>query len=354
MDSLLAPAIFGEIELANRVVMAPMTRSRATVDGDATDLMAAHYGVRATAGLIVTEGIAPSEVGKGYCRTPVLDGPHRLDGWRRITDAVHAGGGRIVAQAMHCGRVAHAANKALGVETVAPSAIRAAGTMYTDAEGMMPFDEPRALTAAEVRSIVDEYRRFAALSMEAGFDGVEVHATSGYLPAQFLCTGTNRRTDAYGGSLEGRIRFPVEILEAVSKEIGAGRTGLRICPGNPFNDLVDDRPEDVEETFRAFLMALQPLRLSWLHVIRRHEGRLDNLALARELHDGAVIANDSYDGPSADAAIASGKCDAVSFGRHYLATPDLVTRFGAGDQPDPFDHRTLYTPGPAGYTELSG
>ena len=351
MDSLLASAVFGDIELANRVVMAPMTRSRATVDGDATALMAAHYGARATAGLIVTEGIAPSEVGKGYCRTPVLDGPHRVDGWRRVTEAVHAGGGRIVAQAMHCGRVAHTANKAPGVETVAPSAVQAAGAMYTDAEGMRPFDEPRALTTHEVRAIVDEYRKFAALAMEAGFDGVEVHGTSGYLPAQFLCTGTNRRTDAYGGSLEGRIRFPVEILEVVAGEIGPGRTGLRICPGNPFNDLVDDRPEDVEETFRALLIALRPIRLSWLHVIRRHAEHLDNLALAREHHDGALIANDSSDGPSADAAIASGKCDAVSFGRHFLATPDLVARFSAGDQPERFDHRTLYTEGPAGYTE---
>ena len=354
MDALLSPGRFGDIEVPNRVVMAPMTRSRATVDGDATDLMAAHYGARATAGLIVSEGIAPSEVGKGYCRTPVLDGPQRLDGWRRVTDAVHAGGGRIVAQAMHCGRVAHAANKAPGVETVAPSAIRAEGDMYTDAEGMQPFDDPRALTTDEVRSVVDEYRRFAALAMDAGFDGVEVHGTSGYLPAQFLCTGTNLRTDTYGGTVEGRIRFPVEVLEAVAGEIGAGRTGLRICPGNPFNDLVDERPGDVEETFRALLTAIRPLGLAWLHVIRRHEGTpglvLDNLAMARELHDGMLIANDSYDGPSADAAIAAGECGAVSFARHFLANPDLVDRFGAGTALERFDARTLYTPGPEGYT----
>ncbi len=358
MDSLLAPGSFGDIDLANRIVMAPMTRSRATVDGDATDLMATHYGARATAGLIVTEGIAPSEVGKGYCRTPVLDGPHRLDGWRRVTDAVHAAGGRIVAQAMHCGRVAHVANKAPGAETVAPSAIRAEGAMYTDAEGMQPFDDPRALATDEVRAVVDEYRRFAALGMDAGFDGVEVHGTSGYLPAQFLCTGTNRRTDGYGGSVEGRIRFPVEVLEAVVDEIGAGRTGLRICPGNPFNDLVDDRPEDVEETFGALLAAIRPVGLGWLHVIRRHEVNqgifLDNLALARGLHDGALVANDSYDGPSADAAIAAGECDAVSFARHFLATPDLVARFAAGGEPERFDPRTLYTPGPVGYTVLTG
>jgi len=355
---LLDPVRFGDLDLANRVVMAPMTRSRATVHGDATELMAEHYGVRATAGLIVTEGIAPSEVGKGYCRTPVLDGPERVAGWRAVTDAVHAGGGRIVAQAMHCGRIAHAANKGSGVETVAPSAIRADGLMYTDDEGMQPFDDPRELGTDEVAAIVGEYRRFAALAIGAGFDGVELHGTSGYLPAQFLCTGSNRRSDRYGGSLEGRIRFPVEVLESMVDEVGAGRVGLRICPGNPFNDLVDDRPEDVDETFRAFLATIRPLGLAWLHVIRRHEGDpgvvLDNLALARELHDGALIANDSFDAAEADASIDAGGCDAVSFGRHFLATPDLVARIGAGRSPERFNPKTLYSPGPVGYTEFPG
>ena len=240
---------------------------------------------------------------------------------------------------------------------MAPSAVRAAGAMYTDGGGMQPFEEPRALAPDEVGAVIDEYRRFATLAMEAGFDGVELHGTSGYLPAQFLCTGTNRRTDDYGGSVEGRIRFPVEVLEAIVDEIDAGRTGLRICPGNPFNDLVDDRPEDVEETFRAFLTAIRPLGRAWLHVIRRHEANqginLDNLTLARDLHDGALIANDSYDGPEAAAAVAEGACDAVSFGRHFLATTDLPARFADGRGPEQFDPRTLYTPGPLGYTDLS-
>ncbi len=356
MPRLLDPARFGDLDLANRVVMAPMTRSRATVDGDATALMAEHYGARATAGLIVTEGIAPSEVGKGYCRTPVLDGPERVPGWRAVTDAVHAGGGRIVAQAMHVGRIAHAANKAPGTETVAPSAVRAAGAMYTDDEGMQPFDEPRELTTDEVAAVVGEYRRFAALAMDAGFDGVELHGTSGYLPAQFLSSTANRRTDRYGGSLQARIRFPVEVLEALVDEVGAGRVGLRICPGNPFNGLEDDPADDVEATFRAFLSAIRPLGLAYLHVIRRHERDpgvvLDNLAMARELHDGALIANDSFDAAEADAAIDAGGCDAVSFGRHFLATPDLVARIGDGRGPERFDPKTLYTPGPLGYTEL--
>jgi len=358
MPRLLDPAQFGDIALANRVVMAPMTRSRATEDGEATALMAEYYGARATAGLIVTEGIAPSEVGKGYCRTPVLARSDRVPGWRAVTDAVHAAGGRIAAQAMHCGRIAHAHNKAPRTETVAPSAIRADGLMYTDAAGTQPFDVPRELSCGEITAIVDEYRRFAALASAAGFDAVELHGTSGYLPAQFLCSGTNRRTDRYGGSVEGRIRFPVEVLEAMVVEVGAGRVGLRICPGNPFNDLVDDRPEDVEATFRAFLSAIRPLGLAYLHVIRRHEGDpgvvLDNLALARELHGGAIIANDSFDTTEADGAIQSGLCDAVSFGRHFIATPDLVACAAEGRDPERFDPKTLYSAGAVGYTEFPG
>ena len=351
MEHLLAPLQAGNITLSNRVIMAPMTRSRAEVTGDATGLMKQYYAARATAGLIITEGIAPSETGKGYCRTPVLDGPSRLANWRAVTDAVHAGGGRIVAQAMHCGRISHASNKAPGAETVAPSAIQADGLMYTDEGGMQPFVEPRPLSTQEVAEVVEEYRRFASLAAEAGFDAVELHATSGYLPAQFLCTGTNRRTDQYGGSVEGRISFPVEILEAMVGEIGAGRVGLRICPGNTFNDLIDDRPGDVEETFRALLLTIRSMGLAYLHVIRRLEGPLDNLALARELHDGVLIANDSYDAAEANAEIKAGRCDAVSFGRNFLATPDLVSRITAGQKPNRFDRRTLYTPGPAGYTE---
>ncbi|HAQ23913.1 MAG TPA: alkene reductase [Acidimicrobiaceae bacterium] len=352
MEHLLAPLQAGNMTLSNRVIMAPMTRSRAEVTGNATRLMKEHYAARASAGLIITEGIAPSETGKGYCRTPVLDGPSRLAGWRAVTDAVHAGGGRIVAQAMHCGRISHAANKAPGAETVAPSAIQADGLMYTDVEGMRPFDEPRSLSTDEVVEVVGEYRRFALLAAEAGFDAVEVHATSGYLPAQFLSSGTNRRIDRYGGSVERRIAFPIEILEAMIDEIGADMVGLRICPGNTFNDLIDAHPGDVEETFRALLSTIRPMGLAYLHVIRRHEGPLDNLELARELHDGVLIANDSYDAVEADAEIEAGRCDAVSFGRHFLATPDLVARIASGQEPNRFDPRTLYTPGPDGYTEL--
>ena len=348
MAGLLSPATFGALSLRNRLVMAPMTRSRADADGGATELMVEYYRQRATAGLVVTEGIAPSEVGKGYCRTPVLDGPQRVAGWRAITDAVHAEGGTIVAQVMHCGRIAHADNKAPGADTVAPSAIRAAGQMYTDTAGMEPFEEPRELSSSEIPVVVDEYRRFASLAVDAGFDGVELHGTSGYLPAQFLSTGTNRRTDGYGGSTDARVRFPVEVLQAMAAEIGADRLGLRICPGNPFNDLED---ADVEDTFRTFLTAIRSMRLAYLHVIRLHDGGLDNLALARGLHDGPLIVNDSYGLAEAGTAIADAACDAVSFARLYISNPDLVARV-AGNLPlTAFDPRSLYLQGPAGYTD---
>ena len=351
MVSLFSPTSLGTLKLRNRIVMAPMTRSRSTENGAATDLMAWYYGQRASAGLIVTEGIAPSEDGKGYCRTPVLDSSERADGWRPVTSAVHQRGGLIVAQAMHCGRIAHKDNKAPDAETVAPSAVRATGEMYTDANGLQPFDQPRELTEYEVPGVVAEYRRFAALAVEAGFDGVELHGTSGYLPAQFLCTGTNRRTDAYGGPVQNRIRFVVEVLHAMADEVGANRIGLRICPGNPFNDLQDEGPSDVEDTFRALLEEIRPMGLAYLHVIRLAGAHLDNLALARDHHDGALIANDSFDAREAEDAITAERCDAVSFARYFLANPDLVERFADGLPLARFDSRTLYTPGPAGYID---
>ena len=212
MTTLFDPVTLGRIALRNRVVMAPMTRSRAGAQDEPTELVVEYYRQRANAGLIVTEGIYPSVDGKGYCRTPGLVTAPQVAGWRRVCEAVHGEGGRIVAQLMHCGRVCHRDNKPAGAETVAPSAVRARGEMFTDTAGMQPFDEPRALRSDEIPGVVAEYRRATERAYEAGFDGVELHCTSGYLPAQFLSTGTNRRDDAWGGSLANRIRFPVDRL----------------------------------------------------------------------------------------------------------------------------------------------
>ena len=326
--------------------MAPMTRSRAEVSGDPNDLMVTYYRQRASAGLIVSEGIYPSFAGQGYCRTPGLVTVSQVAGWKRVTEGVHAEGGTMVAQLMHCGRIAHAANKHGG--TVAPSAIRAAGQMYTDTHGMQPFDEPRELSGDEVVSVIADYRQATELAMEAGFDGVELHGTSGYLPAQFLCTGTNGRCDEWGGCLENRIRFPLAVLAAMSDVAGADRVGLRICPGNPFNDLHDDDPE---ETFAGLLQALPPIGLAYLHVIRRQGADLDNMALARRCFDGPLLLNDGYTPEEAAAAIGAGRGAAVSFGRLFVANPDLVARVQKSYDLEDFNHRTLYTPGPQGYVD---
>jgi N-ethylmaleimide reductase len=338
----------GRLQLRNRVVMAPMTRSRADSDGEPTDLMVDYYRQRASAGLIITEGIYPGPDGKGYCRTPGLVTAAQVTGWKRVAHAVHSEGGTIVAQLMHCGRIAHADNKAPDAETVAPSAIRARGEMFTDSAGMQPFDEPRALRTGEIAGVIEEYRRATTLAFEAGFDGVELHGTSGYLIAQFLSTGTNQRTDAYGGSLDGRVRFPIEVLRAMAAVDGADRVGLRICPGNPFNDLFD---EDPEETFSAFLGAASGIGLAYLHVIRLRGAAFDNLELARRHFGGPLILNDGYDFDEANAAVAEGKGEAVSFGRSFIGNPDLVERFRLGIPLNRFDPKTLYTPGPAGYTD---
>ncbi|MEZ4217233.1 MAG: alkene reductase [Myxococcota bacterium] len=348
MTTLFDPVTLGRIALRNRVVMAPMTRSRAGADDAPTDLVVEYYRQRAGAGLIVTEGIYPSVDGKGYCRTPGLVTAPQVAGWRRVCEAVHGEGGRIVAQLMHCGRVCHRDNKPAGAETVAPSAVRARGEMFTDTAGMQPFDEPRALRSDEIPGVVAEYRRATERAYEAGFDGVELHCTSGYLPAQFLSTGTNRRDDAWGGSLANRIRFPVEVLDAMAGVDGADRVGFRICPGNPFNDLSDDDPE---ETFRAFLGAVRGKGLAYCHVIRLHDTPLDNVALARECFGGPLVLNDSYELAEAQQAVASGVGEAVAFGRAFIGNPDLVERLRTGAELARFDPKRLYTPGPEGYTD---
>lgn len=348
MSDLFSPLELGRLKLANRVVMAPMTRSRAEAESDLpTDLMLEYYRQRASAGLIITEGLHPSQNGKGYCRTPGLYNSEQAAAWKKITDAVHAEGGQIVAQLMHVGRVAHADNKAPGAETVAPSAITAKGEMYTDTKGMQPMDTPRALETDEIAGVIEEYRRCTELAYEAGFDGVEFHCTSGYLPAQFLSTGTNQRTDQYGGSLENRIRFPLEVLQAISSVDGADRVGFRICPGNPFNDLHDDNPE---ETFAAFLQGASNLGLAYLHVIRMSAG-VDNIALAKKNFSGPLIFNDSYKFDEANQVVMAGEAEAISFGRAFISNPDLVERFRTGAELNRLDPATLYTVGPAGYTD---
>lgn len=344
---LLTPLELGDLHLRNRIVMAPMTRSRAGTDAVPTPLMTEYYRQRAGAGMIITEGVAPSANGLGYCRTPGIYTAEQVAAWGEVTAAVHAEGGCIVAQIMHVGRVASHYNKPPGTETVAPSAVTARAEMYTDQAGMQPMDEPRALALEEIAEVVEEYRQATANALAAGFDGVELHCTSGYLPAQFLSTGTNLRTDAYGGSVANRARFALEVLAAMVGEAGAGRVGMRICPDNSFNDLADENPQ---ETFDYLLAEAAKLDLAWLHVIRMPTGRVDNLALGQRYFGDRLIANESYKLEEGESAVASGAVAAVSFGRPFIANPDLVERWRQHLPLARFDPKTLYAPGPEGYT----
>ncbi len=347
--TLFTPTELGRLQLRNRVVMAPMTRSRADQASDVpTDMMREYYQQRASAGLIITEGTQPSAEGKGYCRTPGIYSAEQVAAWKTITAAVHAEGGQMVLQLMHCGRVASAANKAAGVRTVAPSAIAAKGEIFTE-QGMLPFDEPEAMSEADILETIHDYRRATENAFAAGFDGVELHCTSGYLPAQFLSTGTNRRQDDWGGSLQNRLRFVLEVLKAMTAVDGADRVGMRICPGNPFNDLHDDNHQ---ETFSALLQKVDPMGLAYLHVIRMPQLGLDNIGLAKANYSGALIVNESFDRDEAEAVLDE-QIQAVSFGRPFIANPDLVRRYREGLTLSQINPKTLYTPGEAGYTDYS-
>lgn len=348
MNILFEPVRLGELQLANHIVMAPMTRSRADQHGVPTAEMVEYYRQRASAGLIVAEGTAPSAHGLGYCRTPAIYSAEQIAAWKAVTDAVHAEGGLIVLQLMHVGRASSFHNKPAGAATVAPSALRARTQLYTDAAGLVDTDEPQALSLQEIALVIEEYRQAALNAREAGFDGVELHCTSGYLPMQFMASGSNLRDDQYGGSVENRVRFPVEVLTTMAQAIGAGRVGMRLCPGNPFNDIED---QDPLATAEALCKAAEPLDLAYVHIMRSPLAELDAFALAQRHCSGGLILNDGFDGASAAAALEAGQGEAVSFARHFIANPDLVERLRNGLPLARFDRKTLYSPGPEGYSD---
>lgn len=348
LQKLFEPLRLGDLQLANRVVMGPMTRNRADVDGTPNAVMRDYYAQRAGAGLIVAEGTWPSAAGQAYCRQPGIVTPAHIEGWRQVTEAVHARGGCIVLQIMHSGRIGSARIKPAGVETVSASALQAQGEIWTDAAGMQPYDVPRALTSDEVRAVVQEHAESARNAMEAGFDGVELHGTSGYLPMQFLCSATNQRDDEYGGTAAHRARFAFECLQAMAQAIGAGRVGLRLNPGNTYNDTADD---DSAATHAELMRQAAPLGLAYLHVMKAPVADIDAFALARAQFGGPLILNDGFDAASAEQALREGLGEAVSFARHFIANPDLPARWQAGQALSRFDRKTLYTAGPAGYSD---
>ncbi|RPD88086.1 alkene reductase [Luteimonas sp. 100069] len=365
MPTLFDPLTAGALRMPNRIVMAPLTRNRSP---NAVPLprTAVYYAQRATAGLLISEATAITQQGQGYADVPGLYAPEQLDGWRRVTDAVHAADGRIVVQLWHVGRISHTSLQPDGQAPVAPSAIRAdAKTFIHDAAGNGAFVDtsaPRALDLGELPGIVEDYRRAARAAIDAGFDGVEVHAANGYLIDQFLRSGSNTRTDAYGGSIENRARFLGEVMQAVVAEIGGGRTGIRISPVTPANDAHDPEPMPL---FKHVAEVLAPLDLAFVHVIegatggprdyRQGDAPFDYAALKAAYTDaggkGAWIVNNAYDKASAEAAIASGYADAVAFGRAFIANPDLVRRLREDAPLNELDPATLYGGGDAGYTD---
>lgn len=350
---LFASAVLGELPLSNRIVMAPMTRSRA--EGNVPNgLMAEYYGQRAAAGLIITEGTAPHPNGLGYARIPGLFNAAQAQGWRQVAEAVHAKGGRIFLQLMHTGRVSHSANLPAGAEVVAPSAVAAKGEMFTDAKGMQPLPTPRAMTLEDIQEAKAAYVKAAQLAREAGIDGVELHAANGYLLEQFLNPGTNQRTDRYGGSLEARSRFVIEVAEEVAKAIGKERVGIRVSPFGVFNDM--PAYDDVEATYLHLAKELSRVGLVYWHVVDHSSMGApavpESLKTAmRKAFYGAYLLSGGYDRPRAEADLAADKGDLVAFGRPFIANPDLVARLKSGAPLAAPSMDTFYTPGAAGYTD---
>lgn len=352
MSLAFTPVTIGEWQLPQRFVMAPLTRSRVGAGGAPTALNATYYGQRASAGLIISEGVQPSAVGQGYLWTPGLHTPEQVAGWRLVADAVHAGGGRIVAQLMHVGRVGHADNRG-GLEGVAPSAIAARGVEIVTAAGKQSAGMPRALESDEIPSLVGEFARAAENAVAAGLDGVELHAANGYLLHQFLAPSSNQRTDAYGGSPAARARFVIEVASAVASAIGAQRVGIRISPAHNVHDALELDPADTAATYAVLVDALAPLGLAYLSILGDPaSGLVQDL---RRRFGGSLIVNSGFRSRTSlddvTAILERGLGDAVAVGREFIANPDLVERWRLGAELNEPDPTTFYGGGAEGYID---
>jgi N-ethylmaleimide reductase len=353
-SDLFQPTRLGPYQLANRIAMAPLTRSRAGQDGVPTSLMVEYYAQRASAGLIIAEGTNISPQGRGYAFTPGIYDDAQVAGWRQVTEAVHARGGRIFPQLWHVGRVSHPSLQPGGAVPVAPSAIRPEATSYTEA-GFQPCVTPRALATAEIAEIVDQYRQATRNALAAGFDGIEIHAANGYLIEQFLRDSTNQRTDAYGGPRENRARLLLEVAEAVAAVCGGERVGVRLSPVSPVNGAGLD--SDSAGTYAIVVERLNAFGLAYIHVIEgatqgpREVPSGFDLQILRRLFKGLYIANNGYDLTLALEARRRNLADLVSFGRLYIANPDLVERLRIGARLNVPDRATFFGGGAAGYTD---
>ena len=357
MTSLFDPTRLNGLALQNRVVMAPLTRNRSDAMGVPKPFVRDYYAQRASAGLIVSEGTQTSFAGQGYCRTPGIHSAEQIAAWKRVTDAVHARGAKMFMQFMHCGRIAHPLNRQVPEAPVGPSAVRPGGQMWTDQQQLQDYPTPHALETAELPALVDEFVTAARNAMEAGFDGVELHAANGYLLNQFLASNTNLRTDGYGTSVHGRIRFVVEVVEAVAAAIGTARTAIRVAPGHMFNDLVDANPL---ETHRALLDALPTASMAYVHVMLpdAFSPQLNNagdpqavLPTLRPHVKGALLAAGNLTAASATAMLDSGLIQLAVFGRPFIANPDLVERLESGAPLATLRQELLYTADAEGYSD---
>ena len=351
---LFTPVSAGAIEASNRIAMAPLTRNRADNDtGEVGEMHVDYYRQRAGAGILITEATQISAEGKGYLQTPGIHTEGQVAAWRKVTDAVHDAGGKIVCQLWHVGRISHTSLQPEGQAPVAPSALNAGVKTFT-ANGFEATSDPRALEENEMPRIVADYVHASRLAMEAGFDGVEIHAANGYLLDQFLKTGSNKRTDSYGGSVENRARLLMEVMAAVTEAIGGDRTGIRLSPFSPANGISDANPQ---ETFEYVVKNLNPFGLAYLHMVEGATGgsrELDegqSIETLRQLFDGLYMANNGYDRDMAIEAVDKGHADMVAIGRPFIANPDLVERYRQDAPLNEGDQSTYYGGGREGYTD---
>jgi len=353
MSLLISKTTLGTLTLQNRLVMAPLTRNRA-IGNIPNELMALYYSQRAAAGLIITEGTSPSPNGLGYPRIPGIFSAAQVEGWKRITAAVHPRGAKMFMQLMHCGRIAHALNLPVGARVLGPSAVAAAGEMYTDAEGMKPNATPEAMTEADIKATIDEYAQAAKNAMAAGFDGIELHAANGYLLEQFIRPNSNQRTDRYGGAIENRARFVLEVAAAAIGAIGKDRVGIRLSPFGVFNDMPVYAAMDADYTYLA--RELNALGLVYIHLVDHSPMGAPAVPesikeMFRRVFKRTLMLSGGYDAARAESDLVAGKCDLVAAGRPFLANPDLVARWQSGAAVNAPDAGTFYTPGPKGYTD---
>ncbi len=350
--NLFSELNIGKNTLKNRIIMAPMTRCRAVEDNCANDLMATYYAQRASAGLIITEASQISPLGVGYRYTPGIYNNVQIEGWKKVTTAVHEKGGLIYLQLWHVGRVSHSSFLD-GKLPVAPSAVKIDGEHYTP-EGMQPFETPRALEVHEIKEIVKEYAHAATNAIEAGFDGVEIHGANGYLIDQFIRDGTNKRTDEYGGSIENRSRFLFEVVSAVCHAIGCEKTALRLSPSGTFNSMTDTNPH---EDFKYICKKLNDYDLAYLHIIDaleediEHGANMVELQVLRNAYKGVLITNGEYDKERGNEAIENNLADGVAYGTLYISNPDLPKRFETDAPLATADPHTFYTQDEKGYTD---